>query len=159
MHAFEPNPDAVERLRRNIVLNDVTNISLHPVGVGAKTGEEQLYASSYVEMGNATFLKPSNSAQEFRSAPVKIETLDSCFGQKKTGGELVLSKLMYKAMNAMFFVVLLLSSSGTGRVSCLNIKMKISLPMMRQRTPNSGSRNFSKITTTPSCTKLATTHL
>ena len=71
VHAFEPNPDAVERLRRNIVLNDVTNISLHPVGVGAKTGEEQLYASSYVEMGNATFLKPSNSAQEFRSAPVK----------------------------------------------------------------------------------------
>ena len=85
VHAFEPNPAAVERLRRNIALNDVTNISLHPVGVSAKTGEEQLYAPSYAEMGNASFLKSLDSAQEFQLASVKVETLDSCFGEKEGG--------------------------------------------------------------------------
>ncbi len=85
VHAFEPNPQAIERLKRNIILNDVTNITLHPVGVGAKPGKEQLYASSYIEMGNASFLKPFDAAQELKTASVKVETLDECFGERAGG--------------------------------------------------------------------------
>lgn len=36
VHAFEPNPLAIERLQRNIALNKTTNVILHPVGVGEK---------------------------------------------------------------------------------------------------------------------------
>lgn len=86
VHAFEPNPLAIERLQRNIVLNKTTNVVLHPVGVGAKPGKEQLHTASCSEIGNSSFLKPAGSAGEDKSIAIDVETLDNCFGVSARGG-------------------------------------------------------------------------
>lgn len=80
VHAFEPNPLAIERLQRNLALNKTTNVVLHPVGVGANPGRERLYTASYLEIGNSSFLKPASSADERKSTAVEVETLDNRFG-------------------------------------------------------------------------------
>ena len=91
VHAFEPNPLAVERLQRNLALNKTTNVVLHPVGVGANPGREQLYTASYLEIGNSSFLKPAGDTNENKLTAVAVETLDNRFsvgtgGGKRAGG-------------------------------------------------------------------------
>lgn len=95
VHAFEPNPLAVERLQRNLVLNKTTNVVLHPVGVGANPGRERLYTASCFEIGNSSFLKPAGSADENKSTAIEVETLDNCFcvSTSKVNGRVGLIKI------------------------------------------------------------------
>lgn len=59
IHAFEPNPVTLERLHRNVDLNGLRNIIIHPVGLGKSTetlpfrvhGDGNIGASGYLKEG------------------------------------------------------------------------------------------------------------
>lgn len=38
VHCFEPSPASLSLLRANLALNDMTNIHIHPVGLGSRSG-------------------------------------------------------------------------------------------------------------------------
>lgn len=86
VHAFEPNPLAIERLQRNLALNKTENVVLHQVGVGANPGRGRLYTASYFEIGNSSFLDHAGSAGKDKSTTVDVETLDNRFGVSARGG-------------------------------------------------------------------------
>ena len=52
VHAFEPNPFSLENLRVNIELNNLNNVTIHPLGLGDANTEAILYSSRDM----ATFL-------------------------------------------------------------------------------------------------------
>ncbi len=71
--AIEPNPRAVERLRRNVELNGLgTTVQVRPIALGGAEGEQRLYISRF-EDGWASLL-PFAGAR--RSVPVRVSTLD-----------------------------------------------------------------------------------
>ena len=45
VHAIEPNPESIEILRKNIELNDITNITIHPYACGAIRMKSKIYIS------------------------------------------------------------------------------------------------------------------
>ncbi|MEN3359919.1 MAG: hypothetical protein V7637_3901 [Mycobacteriales bacterium] len=46
VHAFEPDPDTVAMLRRNIARNRLRDVHVHPVAVGATAGTAEFYVDS-----------------------------------------------------------------------------------------------------------------
>ncbi|HEX8307334.1 MAG TPA: FkbM family methyltransferase [Allosphingosinicella sp.] len=56
VHCFDPNPVIVRRLRRNIALNEATNITVHPVGLGDVDGELPFNADVEGNMGLGSFV-------------------------------------------------------------------------------------------------------
>jgi FkbM family methyltransferase len=58
IHAFEPNPTVLSRLRDNIALNDLDDsIRVHPVGLGAKTEILAFRENNDGNLGASGFLK------------------------------------------------------------------------------------------------------
>jgi FkbM family methyltransferase len=45
VHAFEPHPRNLENLHRHLALNNVANVTVHPVAVGDKTGKATFHCS------------------------------------------------------------------------------------------------------------------
>lgn len=70
IHAFEPNPVMVGRLRRNIAINDIDGIVIHEVALGPRRGHSRLRHNG--ELGQATILpgRQGESGAEVRQAPL-----------------------------------------------------------------------------------------
>lgn len=79
VHAFEPNPLMVERLRRNLALNQLSNVVIHEIGVSDAHGEETLYAVTEGNQGASSFIPYSIRNEKTRPIPVIMETLDHIF--------------------------------------------------------------------------------
>lgn len=69
--AVEPGKNALLKLRENIALNALTNVSIHPVAVGAEVGE----ATMTTEQGTTNHIV-ATSQQSFDGQVVPIATLD-----------------------------------------------------------------------------------
>lgn len=46
--AFEPSPEAYERLRRNIALNGLSNVRAYPLALGAQAGRANMVVSGFL---------------------------------------------------------------------------------------------------------------
>jgi FkbM family methyltransferase len=62
VHCFEPNPRALQRLKRNIQLNDITNVTIHPFGVGDTNKAAQFYDNVDGNLGGSSFVEAQGSA-------------------------------------------------------------------------------------------------
>lgn len=65
IHSFEPNPTAIERLQRNIAANDIDNITIHPLGLGAEDAQLPFMASVESNLGCAHFQDQENEDSIF----------------------------------------------------------------------------------------------
>jgi len=78
--AYEPSSQTRERLLENLRLNNLSNVVVRPVGVGATSDECELYANPLMTGGAsiepATVKGLKASAQPLRVERIKITTLD-----------------------------------------------------------------------------------
>lgn len=81
IHAFEPNPFAVERLRRNLSMNGVKNVLLQQYAVGAQPGRMDLHAFGENDLGLSSLIPPSKEGS--KNIPVEVITLDGFYGMKQ----------------------------------------------------------------------------
>jgi FkbM family methyltransferase len=58
IHAFEPNPSVLARMRRNIGLNNIKNIETHGVGLGKADAQLPFKENLDGNLGASGFLKP-----------------------------------------------------------------------------------------------------
>ncbi len=77
VHAFEPNPAAIERFRRNLSINRIKNIRLHECAVGAEPGRLELHAFSEGDLGLSSFVIPPKRGS--KAIPVQVISLDEFF--------------------------------------------------------------------------------
>jgi FkbM family methyltransferase len=64
VHAFEPYPPVLERLEKNINLNKIRNIVIHPVGIGDKKESLPFFKPPGSNLGTGSFIEgeqPENS--------------------------------------------------------------------------------------------------
>jgi FkbM family methyltransferase len=74
VHAFEPHPGVRERLARNVALNNLRNVTLSPVALGAAPGRAVLYGSTTANQARSS-LRPGPGLE--RELECVIETLDN----------------------------------------------------------------------------------
>lgn len=79
IHAFEPHPGALRRLKRNLLLNDLANVIIHDCGVGESKGSLTFYAGNEKDVGLSSFVRPH--AAECSALPVAVHPLDGLFGE------------------------------------------------------------------------------
>src|SRR5439155_26858784 len=57
VHAFEPYPPVLARLRRHVEANAIKNIIVHPVGVGNKSSSVEFFAPPKDNLGSGSFIR------------------------------------------------------------------------------------------------------
>ncbi len=80
VHAFEPLPAVHDRLRRNIALNGLVNISSHQLAVGGESGRDRFYylpncipSSSSL---SHSFMEDVADGRDLQSSVVEVTTID-----------------------------------------------------------------------------------
>lgn len=81
VHAFEPNPYAIARLRRNIALNKLSNVRLYEMGLGDEPCVLELNAFNSKDLGSSSFVSPQRAESESELIPVKVEKLDNIYAK------------------------------------------------------------------------------
>jgi FkbM family methyltransferase len=89
VHAFEPNPSAVARFRRNLLLNEAKNLVLHETAVGARHGRTAFHAFTGEHLGLSSFVPPPTAGSE--TIMVEVTPLDELYGT--FGGRISLLKI------------------------------------------------------------------
>jgi FkbM family methyltransferase len=56
VHAFEPYEPIIERLRRNVAINQLANITIHPVGLGNEDAKVPFYKPPDFNEGSGSFI-------------------------------------------------------------------------------------------------------
>jgi FkbM family methyltransferase len=74
VHAFEPVPELVERLRAHVALNGADNVLVNSFAAGAESGSLPFFAVRKDNRGASGFARPSAPSEEIR---VPVETLDA----------------------------------------------------------------------------------
>src|SRR5262249_44856357 len=74
VHAFEPHPEVRQRLKRNVALNNLSNVTICGDAVGAVPGPAPLYGNG-TGNGGAASLAPGPTLGE--TFTVEVRTLDS----------------------------------------------------------------------------------
>ena len=75
VYAFEPNPATYDILKSNIHVNNLENVQLMPIALGAGPGKAILYDRWESNRGSASLIKP---AKVTTSAEIEIMILDDC---------------------------------------------------------------------------------
>lgn len=60
VHSFEPNPIVLDRLRKNIEINNIHNIVVHPYGAGYKDGKYPFFINESGNLGASHIVKEEN---------------------------------------------------------------------------------------------------
>jgi len=83
--AIEPDPDVVDRLRRNVALNEVDErVSVLPIATGAESGERPLYRSSYHQLSSLNRFNAERwGARVTDVVPVPVEPLDALLATRR----------------------------------------------------------------------------
>jgi FkbM family methyltransferase len=74
VHAFEPVPEMVERLRAQAQLNRAESVIINPFAAGAESGSLPFFAVREVNTGASGFTRPDVLSDEIR---IPVETLDA----------------------------------------------------------------------------------
>jgi FkbM family methyltransferase len=77
--AFEPNPYATARLRRNLALNKTGNVRLYEVGAGGRAAVMQLHAFAGPDLGSSSFFRPRAKGPQPRLITVKVVAIDDVY--------------------------------------------------------------------------------
>lgn len=86
VHSFEPNPLVFGRLQRNLAINDATNVTPHPLGLGAEPGSFQLYSPSSNNGGLGTLVATEQYDIPLEPvATVQVEQGDALLAQRNIG--------------------------------------------------------------------------
>ena len=64
VHAFDPFPQVLERLEKNISINQLKNIRIHQVGVGAANEEKKFFLPPETNLGKGSFVEDFNAANQ-----------------------------------------------------------------------------------------------
>ncbi len=72
VYSFEPLSPNVERLRRNLALNRLTNVVMETAALSDRDGEAEM-ASDHPRSGNATMAHRDSSAQRFRVPTMRFD--------------------------------------------------------------------------------------
>ncbi len=86
VYAFEPNPDTFTILKKNIELNQISNIETSTFAIGSISKTAKIYSRWNVGRGAATLYKPD---YETESYDVNVVTLSDYFGESMNKVELV----------------------------------------------------------------------
>jgi FkbM family methyltransferase len=70
VHAFEPEPYSLERLRRNVQINDLRNVAVYGVALADESGTSLLFLPSYGHDGSTLVERGGNAVE------VAVTTLD-----------------------------------------------------------------------------------
>ena len=82
VHAYEPNPVAIERFQKNIFINRLENIRLRELAIGRQTGEFEFWAFQNKDMGLSSFRSPLQKGS--RKINVRMVSLDDLnLGEKR----------------------------------------------------------------------------
>jgi FkbM family methyltransferase len=57
VYAFEPNPQTLNILQKNITLNEVNNVTVCSSALGQESGKARLYANWHINRGGASLIK------------------------------------------------------------------------------------------------------
>jgi FkbM family methyltransferase len=82
--AFEPAPENVGRLRRNLQINGISNADLFPVAVGARSGCVELYLSDDPAAHSTSVVAAERRVG--RSMPVAASSLDVVWNEARRPG-------------------------------------------------------------------------
>ena len=77
VHAFEPNPSAVVRFRRNLSINEAKNVVLHERAVGAHPGRLDFHSFTGEDLGLSSFVAPPKEGS--RRIPIQVVPLDEVY--------------------------------------------------------------------------------
>jgi FkbM family methyltransferase len=101
VHAFEPNPAALLRLRSNLALNAISNITVHEVAVGSACETRELFACDSKDLGLSSFVE-SAAVQNRRKTliPVPVVTLDKEFPEGSSSCRVDLIKIDVQGFEA-----------------------------------------------------------
>ena len=83
IHAFEPGPSALGRLKRNLSLNSLDNVNLWEKGLADQTGSLKMNAFPHRDIGLSTFLESLYGKETAESISVELITLDQVFADLK----------------------------------------------------------------------------
>ncbi len=81
VHAYEPNPAALERFQKNISVNRVRNIAVKNWAAGRQTGEFEFWAFDNRDLGLSSFLSPVQKGSQ--KIIVKMIRLDDLYKEEK----------------------------------------------------------------------------
>jgi FkbM family methyltransferase len=79
VHAFEPNPYALGRLKRNIAINGIDNVTVYQAAAGAAPATRVLYAFDSGDAGLSSFIEPKQKGKKYETVPVEILVVDNVF--------------------------------------------------------------------------------
>jgi FkbM family methyltransferase len=93
IHSFEPNPDCVVKLQKNIT--PLGNVSVYPVALGDVEGEMAFHINSHSHSSSILTLAENHlgafpDAREVGSIQVKVSTLDKVFANIELNGPVLL---------------------------------------------------------------------
>lgn len=71
VHAFEPWDQARIRLERNLAVNNVANVVLHPFGLGDASGEHPFFIPASANLGTGSFVPDVNANATGARLPVR----------------------------------------------------------------------------------------
>jgi len=91
VHAFEPEASNFQRLKQNIILNDLGNVGLHEAAVGDQNAETELYINSDNDGGHALWNPGAHSFNQLSRDRVILQktslvTLDAVLGSLPEAG-------------------------------------------------------------------------
>lgn len=86
VHSFEPLPDCVMRLRRNV--RNLDNVAVYALALGDSLSEQQLHVNSHRHASSILPLAKGHrlafpQARELNTIPIHVSTLDTVFSEKK----------------------------------------------------------------------------
>ncbi len=76
VYAFEPFPNCIDLIKKNIEANKLTNVILIEKGVTHKTGKETIYVNDAVSGANTLYCDESGFSKEYNYRTLEIETID-----------------------------------------------------------------------------------
>jgi FkbM family methyltransferase len=82
IHSIEPNPRALRRLRRNVALNALTNVTLHNVALSDRSGSGYL-VPSFEDLAKSRLAGPAERGDDLLAVPVR--TLETCLNETGSG--------------------------------------------------------------------------
>jgi FkbM family methyltransferase len=76
VYAFEPNPSAMRKFRRNLALNHVANLHAFEIGIADSSGTLNFHSQEN-DLGVSSFLPPDRETANVNQIEVRVDTLDN----------------------------------------------------------------------------------
>jgi FkbM family methyltransferase len=77
VHSFEPYELVRKSLEKNIMLNHISNITVHPVGLGSSTEELQYFAPVGFNRGTGSFVESHETHNNRALHKLRVEAADA----------------------------------------------------------------------------------